>query len=58
MIEKKEETTQQVLVSVGLPLHVVLKVDEIRGDIPRSTYLRKKIIAAVEEDLTQITKAV
>lgn len=37
-------------VSVGLPLHIVRIIDKMRGDIPRSAWLRKKIIKVVEAE--------
>lgn len=52
------ETLPQIGITVGLPPQIVKSIDIMRGDIPRSAYLRKKIIAAVEAELVQLNKAV
>lgn len=44
------ETLPQIGISIGLPPYIVKLVDNIRGDIPRSAYLRKKIITIVQSE--------
>ena len=49
----QENTLRQGAVNIGLPVEIVKKIDKIRGDVPRSTFLRKKIIALFDNKKTK-----
>jgi hypothetical protein len=42
--------SRKVLISIGLPKDISIIIDKKRGDVPRSTYLRKIIIQNVKEE--------
>ena len=50
MSKTKLETERQILISISLPPSILEKIDKLGGDIPRSAYLRKRIIAVVEAE--------
>lgn len=50
MSKTKLETERQILISISLPPSILEKIDKLSGDIPRSAYLRKRIIAIVEAE--------
>jgi len=50
MSKTKLEAERQILISISLPPNIVKSIDIMRGDIPRSAYLRKRIIAIVEAE--------
>ena len=51
MTKEQQEVTPQIGISIGLPPQIVKSIDIMRGDIPRSAYLRKRIIAIVETEV-------
>lgn len=56
MSKNKLEAERQILISISLPPSILLKIDKLSGDIPRSAYLRKRIIAIVEEEAEKAVK--
>lgn len=50
MSKTKLETERQILISISLPPSILEKIDKLSGDIPRSAYLRKRIITIVEAE--------
>ena len=50
MSKNRMEAERQILISVSLPPSIVVKIDKLSGDIPRSAYLRKRIITIVEAE--------
>lgn len=42
-MKKENEETRKTLVSISLSLQTVDQIDTMRGDAPRSAYLRKVI---------------
>ena len=54
---KMNKETRKTLVSIGLLPQTVDKIDIMRGDIPRSTYLRK-IIEEVASNAKTTAQAV
>ena len=51
MTKEQTESKLQIGISIGLPPHIIKSIDIMRGDIPRSAYLRKRIIAIVETEV-------
>ena len=51
MTQEQTKKEPQTLVSIGLPHEIKDKIDEMRGDISRSLYLRKRIIAMVNAEI-------
>lgn len=50
MTKQQVEAVPQIGISMSLPPNIVKSIDIMRGDIPRSAYLRKRIIAIVEAE--------
>jgi len=51
MSTEQKAAERQILVNIGLPPLILDKVDQMRGDIPRSAFLRKRIIQIIEKEV-------
>ena len=56
MSKNKFETEKQMLISISLPPSILEKIDKLSGDIPRSAYLRKRIVAIVEKEVETVVQ--
>ena len=43
-----ENAIRQGSVNIGLPVEIVKKIDRIRGDVPCSAFLRRRLITLIE----------
>lgn len=45
--------TRKTLVSVSLPVQIIDKIDIMRGGVPRSAFLREKIMFFVQKEFNK-----
>nr|DAT89603.1 MAG TPA: antitoxin [Caudoviricetes sp.] len=48
-----DKETRKTLVSVSLPVQTVDKIDIMRGGVPRSAFLREKIMFFVQREFNK-----